>query len=573
MTLAIEFLPMPQYPLPDGAVDWSGDNLGSTSSVSVTALELFWDQLGKPLAADVLPDMTASGKHEMHSVFVESAEASITVNGRPLPGPVVSSAVHGVHRLLGLSGFFRNMDHGLIAGLTASQSASQIRAGTLSCEDLMLSWLARVAQREPQIGAWQFLDATRALERVRAADRLTPLAPSHGTPVGIKDIVDTVDMPTTLGLPIYARRQPNWDAACLAALRAAGGSSSGSAAAVADCMVPLALGSRTAASVTRPAAFFGVYGYKASHGELSLSGIRPFAESLDSLGVLARSVDDSMLLRSALLGGHVTDPRPRAAPPGLAVCQTAQWSQAEPQEKHALNNRAQACRKAGAVVGELELPAQFAGPVDAQKTFMAYEAVHNYSQNGGLHEKGDEVRCFGRTSLTRWVVRIDDTNSFVIAWRNLNKVDDTEGLSQRDQIGRESVDLHGQNDDRPFSQKQSNPGDLDAWVGQRPINRHQHETLGGTDQGVRLLRNARRKGVLNLQQGNEPMVPEAGNNPFVSTFGGDAVLRVPKGAGDDRALILETSRKIADAYIRFAYLPDAERRAAIERELAPLNVT
>jgi Asp-tRNA(Asn)/Glu-tRNA(Gln) amidotransferase A subunit family amidase len=78
-----------------------------------------------------------------------------------------------------------------------------------------------------------------------------------------------------------------------------------------------------------------VYGYKASHGELSLSGIRPFAESLDSLGVLARSVDDSMLLRSALLGGHVTDPRPRAAPPGLAVCQTAQWSQAEPQAQHA----------------------------------------------------------------------------------------------------------------------------------------------------------------------------------------------------------------------------------------------
>ena len=92
----------------------------------------------------------------------------------------------------------------------------------------------------------------------RTADKLPPLDSSHGTPVGIKDIMDTVDMPTTLGSPIYARRQPDWDAACVAALRAAGGSSSGLAAAVADCVVPLALGSQTAASVTRPAAFCGL---------------------------------------------------------------------------------------------------------------------------------------------------------------------------------------------------------------------------------------------------------------------------------------------------------------------------
>jgi hypothetical protein len=134
------------------------------------------------------------------------------------------------------------------------------------------------------------------------------------------------------------------------------------------------------------------------------------------------------------------------------------------------------------------------------------------------------------------------------------------------------VDFYGQNADRPFSQRQSNPGDWDAWVSQGPINSHQRETLGGTDQGVRLLRNALRKGVRNLQQGIEPMAPQAGDNSFVSTFGGDTILRVPKGTGDDRALILEISRKIAEAYIRFQHLPDAERRAAIERELTPLNV-
>jgi Asp-tRNA(Asn)/Glu-tRNA(Gln) amidotransferase A subunit family amidase len=301
------------------------------------------------------------------------------------------------------------MDHGLIGALSASQAAAQIRAGTLGCEDLMLSCLSRIAQREQQVGAWQFLDATRALERARAADKLPPQGPLHGVAIGIKDIMDTVDMPTTLGSPIYARRQPDWDASCVAALRAAGaiilgktvstefayfqagktrnphslehtpgGSSSGSAAAVADGMVPVALGSQTAASVTRPAAFCGVYGYKASHGEFSLSGIRPFAESLDSLGVLARSVDDILLLRSVMLGGAATEPRPRSAPPRLAVCRTAQWSLVEPQAQHALESLVQTCRRAGAVVSELELPAQFAGLIDAQKTIMAYEAAHNY---------------------------------------------------------------------------------------------------------------------------------------------------------------------------------------------------
>ena len=301
------------------------------------------------------------------------------------------------------------MDHGLIGALTASQAAAQIRAGSLSCEGLMLSCLARIAQREQQVGAWQHLDATRALERARLADSQPPLGPLHGIPVGIKDIMDTVDMPTTLGSPIYARRQPDWDAACVAALRAAGaivlgktvstefayfqpgktrnphnllhtpgGSSSGSAAAVADCMVPIALGSQTAASVTRPAAFCGVFGYKGSHGEFSLSGIRPFAESLDSLGVMARSVDDIVLLRSVLLGRPPGDAWQMGAPPRLAVCRTAQWSLAEPQAQQALDACVQTCRQAGAVVTELELPAQFAQLIDGHKTIMAYEAAHNY---------------------------------------------------------------------------------------------------------------------------------------------------------------------------------------------------
>ena len=302
------------------------------------------------------------------------------------------------------------MDQGLINALSASQAAAAIRAGSLGCETLMQSSLARIAEREPAVGAWQHLDTDGALERAREADRQAPRGPLHGIPIGVKDIMDTADMPTTLGSPIYARRQPSWDAACVAALRAAGaivvgktvstefayfqpgktrnphnllhtpgGSSSGSAAAVADRMVPLALGSQTAASVTRPAAFCGVYGYKASHGEFSLSGIRPFAESLDSLGLLARSVDDIMLFRSVLLGRSPTQPPPAlTVPPRLAVCRTAQWSLAQPQARQAVQNFADACRRAGANVTELDLPEQFADLIDAQKTIMAYEAAHNY---------------------------------------------------------------------------------------------------------------------------------------------------------------------------------------------------
>jgi Asp-tRNA(Asn)/Glu-tRNA(Gln) amidotransferase A subunit family amidase len=273
----------------------------------------------------------------------------------------------------------------------------------------MRSCLARIEQREAEVGAWQFLDADRALELARAADKQVPQGPLHGIPIGVKDIMDTVDMPTGLGSPIYAKRQPDWDAACVAALRAAGaivlgktvstefayfqpgktrnprslqhtpgGSSSGSAAAVADGMVPLALGSQTAASVTRPAAFCGVFGYKGSHGEFSLSGIRPFAESLDSLGILARSIDDILMTRSALLGQPSVDVTIDAQAPRLGICRTAQWSVAEPAMRAAVLAFVQACREAGASVIEMDLPDSFAELIDVQKTIMAYEAAHNY---------------------------------------------------------------------------------------------------------------------------------------------------------------------------------------------------
>ena len=196
----------------------------------------------------------------------------------------------------------------------------------------------------------------------------------------------------------------------------------------------------------------------------------------------------------------------------------------------------------------------------------------NFSQNGALFERGETVRYFGRSSLTRWVVPIDDTNTYVIAWRNLNRLDDPEGRSKRSEIGWESVDFYGQSIHRPALQRQTNPGDWDAWVSQGEINSHPREHLGATDHGVRLLRNALRKNIRDLQQGIEPPRPQVPGGGAVPTFAGDTILRVPRSANDDRRLILETSRRIAASYVKFAALPDAERRAAIAGELAPLNV-
>ena len=302
------------------------------------------------------------------------------------------------------------MAEGLTHGLTASDAAARIRSGKLTSVSLVSACLARIEAREPKVGAWQFIDPDLALEQARAADRSQSRGPLHGVPIGVKDIIDTVDMPTELGSAIYRGRRPQWDAACVAAVRAAGaiilgktvttefayfqpgktrnphdprrtpgGSSSGSAAAVADFMVPIAYGSQTAASLIRPAAFCGVFGYKASFGEFSLSGIRPFAESLDTLGIMARSVADIALVRSVLLGAlDQAQLAALPAPPKLGVCRTAQWALAEPCARMAVEAVGERLGRAGAGVSDVSLPEHFAFLVEAQKTIMAYEAAHNY---------------------------------------------------------------------------------------------------------------------------------------------------------------------------------------------------
>jgi len=240
--------------------------------------------------------------------------------------------------------------------MTALSAVTAIEHGALTCEALARACLARIAAREPIVRAWRELDPQRLLARARELDRGPRIGLLHGLPVAIKDIIATADFPTRYGSSIYADHRPPADAACVSLIQGQGavipgktvttefayfqpgpttnpvnsrhtpgGSSSGSAAAVADFMVPLALGTQTAGSVIRPAAFCGIVGYKPTYGRLNLTGTKPFAPSLDTLGCFARDVDDVELLRSALSGDEY---RPLPSPSTrlrIGVCRSPKW--------------------------------------------------------------------------------------------------------------------------------------------------------------------------------------------------------------------------------------------------------
>src|SRR5438105_3476889 len=228
-----------------------------------------------------------------------------------------------------------------------TEVASSIRNGQIKSEAVVRECLARIREREDVVHAWAFLDPELALRQARECDRSPAKGALHGVPLGVKDIIDTADMPTEMGSPIYRGYRPRADAACVALMRAAGavilgktvtcefagmtpgatanpldstrtpgGSSSGSAAAVADFMVPAAFGTQTGGSVLRPAAYCGVFGYKPSFGRYNPVGVKPAVESFDTIGLIARSIDDLQLMDSVLVGRTTPAPRSSAAKVG-----------------------------------------------------------------------------------------------------------------------------------------------------------------------------------------------------------------------------------------------------------------
>jgi Asp-tRNA(Asn)/Glu-tRNA(Gln) amidotransferase A subunit family amidase len=292
-------------------------------------------------------------------------------------------------------------------GLSARDAAARIAAGTLTAEALVRSCLRRIEALEPSIGAWKFLDRDAALAEALQRDRSGANGALRGVPVGVKDNIDTADMPTGYGSAAYEGFRPAADAACVALLRAAGaialgktvstefaavapgktrnphnpahtpgGSSSGSAAAVATGMVPLALGTQTAGSVIRPASFCGVVGYKPSFGTIERTGVKTLAGSLDTVGVIARDVRDAAFFTS-VVAGRPTLAVPADLPtPRIGLFRTEAWERAEPSVAAALERTVAALGRRGMEVSEAPSPPGYDDLLPTHDAIMAWDMVH-----------------------------------------------------------------------------------------------------------------------------------------------------------------------------------------------------
>ncbi|AWN16460.1 amidase [Salinisphaera sp. LB1] len=290
--------------------------------------------------------------------------------------------------------------------LSATTARDRIASGALSCEALARQCLARIEARESEIRAWTHCDPNTVLDAARQLDRMPARGPLQGLAVGIKDIFDTHDMPTAYGSPIYAGHTPSSDAAAVALIRQAGGlvvgktvttefaffnpgktrnphdcqrtpggSSSGSAAAVAAGQVPLAIGTQTAGSVIRPASFCGIVGYKPSYGWISPAGLKPAAWSLDTVGVFAADVPGAALLGSVLSGRDLRIDTASGTPPRFGFCRTPQWDAARSATRTACDTAINRVTAAGGDVETVTLPAIFDDLLAAQETIMAFEAA------------------------------------------------------------------------------------------------------------------------------------------------------------------------------------------------------
>jgi Asp-tRNA(Asn)/Glu-tRNA(Gln) amidotransferase A subunit family amidase len=301
--------------------------------------------------------------------------------------------------------------------LSAAEAIAELGSGALTAEALTRACLDRAEERR-DVRAWIWLDREQALAQAREADRAGRPGLLAGLPIGAKDIIDTRDMPTGHGSPIYRGNRPFADAACIALLRIAGGtimgktvttefanrfpgatinphnpahtpggSSSGSAAAVADFQVPAALGTQTGGSVIRPSAFCGVVGYKPTFGEFSRSGIKLQCHNLDTLGILCREVGDLPPLRAALVDGTPHKINRNAAAPRIGVCHTPAWERAEPATQALIEHSAARLAAAGARVSEVTFAPPFADVLEHHRRIFCYEAARNYAYEYEQHNE------------------------------------------------------------------------------------------------------------------------------------------------------------------------------------------
>jgi Asp-tRNA(Asn)/Glu-tRNA(Gln) amidotransferase A subunit family amidase len=345
--------------------------------------------------------------------------------------------------------------------LPATEAAAEIARGVLSAEVYTQACLDRIAAIEGEVQAFAHLDAEHALAQARALDRHRSeggrLGALHGVPVGIKDIFDTADFPTECGSPGLAGRRPDKDATAVRLLREAGaviigktvstefayfhpgktknprdlsrtpgGSSSGSAAAVAAGMVPLAIGSQTNGSMIRPASFCGVFGVKPSHGLISRAGALNLSRTLDHVGAFARSVDDIALILDVLVATDAADPNSRAyasprfrqaaavappMPPSFAFVRTPMWDKADPEAQSALEDLA---KEVGAQ--EIDLPAGYADAWPALRAIMSSEMAFNlghFVDQGIASKEFTALITEGRTvTATQYMAALRDARRY-----------------------------------------------------------------------------------------------------------------------------------------------------------------
>jgi Asp-tRNA(Asn)/Glu-tRNA(Gln) amidotransferase A subunit family amidase len=298
--------------------------------------------------------------------------------------------------------------------------------------------LEAVAARERTVRAWAFLDADRARAEARAVDDPGG-GPLAGHVLAVKDVFDTGDQPTSYGSPIYRVHRPAADAAVVAMLRSAGavclgkavtaelacyhpgpttnpyrathtpgGSSMGSAAAVACGMATIALGTQTGGSVIRPASFCGVYGLKPTFGTVTVAGMKPVAPSLDTVGWFATTAADLAAVLSVLTGRPA--PSVNIGPPTIGLARTAQWAQADDDSRASVMEAAQGAKAAGARVVDLELPPLADGLADRHPTLMAYEAARSLAWEYEAHR--DELSSDLRQMLaTGWAIPVDEVDA------------------------------------------------------------------------------------------------------------------------------------------------------------------
>jgi len=349
------------------------------------------------------------------------------------------------------------------ADLSALAARELLVSGALSATELTSACLHRIKAREPKVHAWQCVDEKHALGQAEMLDRYRktgrPLGTLHGLPVGVKDIIDTEDLPTENGNKLDAGRRPTADAVVVARLRAEGavilgktvttecaylapaktcnphnlehtpgGSSSGSAAAVASGMVPLSIGTQTGGSVIRPASYCGVVGFKPTFGLIPRSGVLRTSRQLDTVGTFARTIEDAALLADALAGYHASDPdtSPQAPPrlletlltdppvtPLLAFVKTPAWSMID---DDCAEGFSELLETLGDGCDDVELPAVFAEGATAHRRIMLTEIAHNlrHYYDRGAVQLAEETRA--AIEEGRSVTALEYLNA--LDWRN-----------------------------------------------------------------------------------------------------------------------------------------------------------